>query len=182
MNNFIVPIGTSPLLFVVAFTPLRAAAACKELGVSTLLSDSLDDFVFFSGAPDADLPALLEEFEAQLNHYANDEWGYNPEVFPLLRTAARGFASGTLSRRALEEVSKRTLRWYLCEEGSEQELIDDLSSFIQAMWRTTTATARPEQRHGVLHSVPVLSDGAAEAEFPVRTATPPTSVVLTVVK
>lgn len=159
-----------------------------------MLSDSLDDFVVFSGAPDADLPALLDEFEAQLNHYADKEWGYSPEVFPLLRKAAQRYVAGKMSRRALEAVSKRTLLWYLCEEGSEEELVEDLRGYIRAkpsndlravvariMWRRRAATARPE-RHRMLHSVPALSQVAAEAKLPGRAATTPTGVVLKVVK
>lgn len=160
-----------------------------------MLSDSFDDFVTLSSAPDADLPALLDEFEAQLNHYADKEWGYNPVVFPLLRKAARGYVSGKLSRRALEAVSKRTLLWYLCEEGSEEELIEDLRGYIRAkptndlravvaqiIWRRRAATGTPGQQHRMLHSVPVLSQVAAEAKFPVRTTTTSTGVVLTLVK
>lgn len=160
-----------------------------------MLSDSLDDFVTLSGEPDADLPALLDEFEAELNHYADKEWGYNPKVFPLLRKAARGYVSGKLSRRALVAVSKRTLLCYLCEEGSEEELVEDLRGYIRTkpsndlravvariMWRRRATTARPEQRHRLLHSVPGLSQVAAEAKFPVRTATTSTGVVLKVVK
>lgn len=160
-----------------------------------MLSDSLDDFVVFSGEPNADLPALLDEFEAQINHYADKEWGYNPKVFPLLRKAARGYVAGKLSRRALEAVSKRTLLWYLCEEGSEEELIEDLRSYIRAkpsndlravvariMWRRRAAMARPEQRHRMLHRVPALSQVVTEPESPVRTATTSTGVVLKAVK
>jgi len=159
-----------------------------------LLSDSLDDFVVFSGAPDADLPALLDEFETQLNHYADKEWGYSPEVFPLLRKAAQRYVAGKMSRRALEAVSKRTLLWYLCEEGSEEELVEDLRSYIRAkpsndlravvariMWRRRAATARPEQRHRMLHSVPVLSQVAAEVKSARRAATT-SGVVLKLVK
>lgn len=184
-----------PAALVAEFTPLRAPAACEELGVSTLLSDSFDDFVTLSSEPDADLPALLDEFEAQLNHYADKEWGYNPKVFPLLRKAARGYVSGKLSRRALEAVSKRTLLWYVCEEGSEEELVEDLRGYIRAkptndlravvaqiIGRRRAATARPEQGHRLLHSVPALSQPPAGAKFPVRTATTSTGVVLTVVK
>lgn len=180
-----------PASLVAAFTLWHAFAACEELGVSTLLSDSLDDFVAFSGEPDADLPALLDEFEAQLNHYAEKEWGYNPKVLPLLRKAARGYVFGKLSRRALEAVSKRTLLWYLCEEGSEEELVEDLRSYIRAkpsndlravvarmMWRRRAAVARPEQRQRMLHSVPALT----QAPAPARTATTSTGVVLKVVK
>ena len=175
--------------------PLHASAACEEFGVSTVLSDSLDDFVVFSGAPDADLPALLDEFEAQLNHYADKEWGYSPEVFPLLRKAARGYVSGKLSRRALEAVSKRTLLWYLCEEGSEEELVADLRGYIRAkpsndlravvariVWRRRAATARPKQRRRMLYSVPVLCQVAAEVKSARRAATTSAGVVLTVVK
>jgi hypothetical protein len=160
-----------------------------------LLSDSLDDFVVFSGEPGADLPALLDEFEAQLNHYADKEWGYSPKVFPLLRKAARGYVAGKLSRRALEAVSKRTLLWYLCEEGSEEELVEDLRGYIRAkpsndlravvariMWRRRAATARPEQQHRTLQSVPALGQVAAEGKFRGRTATTSTGVVLMVVK
>lgn len=160
-----------------------------------MLSDSLVDFVFYSDAPDADLPALLDGFEAQLNHYADKEWGYSPKVFPLLRTAARGYVAGKLSRRALEAVAKRTLLCYLFEEGSEEELIEDLRGYIRAkpsndlravvariMWRRRAATARPEQRHRMLHGVPAVSQVATETRFPVRTATTSTGVVLKVVK
>jgi hypothetical protein len=97
-----------------------------------MLSDSLADFVTSSGTPDADLPALLDEFETALNHYANREWGYSPKVFPLLRKAVRGYAAGKWSRENLEAVYERTLLFYLCAEGSEEELVEDLRGHIRA--------------------------------------------------
>lgn len=131
-----------------------------------MLSDSLDDFVTSSGKPDADLPALRDEFETQLNHYVNKEWGYSPRVFPLLRKAVRGYVAGKLSREALEAVYERTLLWYFCEEGSEEELVEDLHGHIRAkpsndlravvsrlLSRRKVAAMRPEQRPGSLHSV-----------------------------
>lgn len=160
-----------------------------------MLSDSLDDFVTFSSEPDADLPALLDEFETQLNHYADKEWGYSPEVFPLLRKAVRGYVSGKLSRQALEAVSKRTLLCYVFEEGSEEELLEDLRGYSRAkpsndlcavvariLWRRRAAAVRPEQRLGALHGVQHLHREPAPVRPSERAATTSTGVVLKLVK
>jgi hypothetical protein len=167
----------------------------KELGVSTVLSDSLDDFVTLSSMPEADLPALLDEFESELNHYADKEWGYNPRVFALLRKAARGYVAGKLSREALEAVSERTLLCYLCEEGSEEELVEDLRGHIRAkptnhlrvvvarmLSRRKVDVMWPEQRPGSLHSVRHLRQESAPVKLSERAATTAAGPVLRLVK
>jgi hypothetical protein len=160
-----------------------------------MLSDSLDDFVTFSSKPDADLPALLDEFESQLNHYADKEWGYNPKVFPLLLNAVRGYVAGKLSRQALEAVSQRTLLCYVCEEGSEEELVEDLRGYIRVkpsndlcavvarmLSRRKVAAMRPEQRPGSLHSVRHPRRETAPVKLSERAATTATGLVLRLVK
>lgn len=97
-----------------------------------MLSDCLDDFVITSGLPNANLPALLDEFEADLNHYAQRDWGYSPKVFPWLRKAVRSYVAGKLSRAALEAVRERTLLCYFCHQGSEEELVEDLRGYVRA--------------------------------------------------
>lgn len=131
-----------------------------------MLSDSLDDFVTASGEPDADLPALRDEFETQLNQYTSKEWGYSQRVFPLLRKAVRGYVSGKLRREALEAVYERTLLCYFCAEGSEEELVEDLRCYIRAkpsndlravvsqiLSRRKVAATQREERFGRLYSV-----------------------------
>lgn len=160
-----------------------------------MLSDSLDDFVIFSSEPDADLPVLLDEFETQLNLYADEEWGYSPEVFPLLREAVRGYVSGKLSRQALEAVSTRTLLCYVFEEGSEKELIEDLRGYIRAkpsndlcavvaqmLWRRRAAAVRPKQQPGAFHGMQHLHREPAPVKLTERAATTSTGVVLKLVK
>jgi hypothetical protein len=160
-----------------------------------MLSDSLDDFVTLSSMPDADLPGLLDEFESELNHYADKEWGYNPKVFPLLRKAVRGYVAGKFSREALEAVYERTLLCYLCEEGSEEELVEDLRGHIRAkpsndlrsvvarmISRRKAATIRPEQRLGSLPSVRHPHRESAQIKLSERAATTATGLVLRLVK
>lgn len=96
-----------------------------------MLTDSIDDFFILSLKRRANRPALLSEFEAELNHYSDKEWGYSPKVFPLLRKAARGYVSGKLSRQAMQAVCQRTLLCYIANEGSEEELIEDLRGYIR---------------------------------------------------
>lgn len=161
-----------------------------------MLSDSLDDFVISSGEPDADLPALLAEFEIQLNHYADKEWGYSPQVFPLLRKAVRGYVTGKLSREALEAVHERTLLCYLSEEDSERELVEDLRGHIRAkpsndlravigrmLSRKNVAAMRPEQRPDSLHIVQHPHRvSTPQSKSPGRTATTATGQILRLVK
>lgn len=159
-----------------------------------MLSDSLVDFVASSGKPDADLPALLDEFESELNHYADKEWGYNPKVFPLLRKAARGYVAGKLRREGLDAVYERTLLCYLCEEGSEEALVEDLRGHIRAkpsndlravvarmLSRRKMAAMRPEQRPGLLHSVQHPHRESAPVKLSERAATTATGPVLRLV-
>jgi hypothetical protein len=140
-----------------------------------MLSDSLDDFVTSSAEPDADLSALQDEFEVQLNHYAHKEWGYSPKVFPLLRKAVRGYVAGKLSREGLEAVHERTVLCYISEEDSEEKLVEDLRGHIRAkpsndlravvarmLSRRNAAAMRPEQ----------LPDLLDIAQHPHRVATP----------
>lgn len=160
-----------------------------------MLSDSLDDFVTFSDMPDADLPVLLDEFEIQLNHYANKEWGYSPQVFPLLRKAVRGYVAGKLSREALDAVHERTLLCYLCEEGSEEELVEDLRGYIRAnpnndlrivvarmLARRKLAPMRPEQRPRLLHNVRPLHQESAQVKLSERAVATATGQILRLVK
>lgn len=160
-----------------------------------MLSDSLDDFFTFSSKPAADLPALLDEFESELNHYADKDWGYNPKVFPLLLKAVRGYVAGKLSRQALEAVSQRTLLCYVCDEGSEEELVEDLRSYIRVkpsndlcavvarmISRRKVAAMRPEQRPNALHSVRHPRRESAPVKLSERVAATATGVVLRLVK
>lgn len=158
-----------------------------------MLSDSLDDFVISSGNPDANLPALRDEFETQLHHYAHNQWGYSPTVFPLLRKAVRYYVAGKLCREALEAVYERTLLCYFCQEGSEEELVEDLRGYIRAkpsndlpavvsrmLSRRTVASMRPEQRSS---SLPVAQH-SQQAAISVRIsgrATTTTGVMLRLV-
>lgn len=159
-----------------------------------MLSDSLDDFVTSSGKPDADLPALRDEFETQLNHYANKQWGYSPRVFPLLRKAVRGYVAGKLSRGALEAVYERTLLCYFCQEGSEEELVEDLRGHIRAnpsndlpavvsrmLSSRKVAATRPEQRSGSLNIVQHPHRVAAPVKISGRAATTTTGLILRLV-
>lgn len=160
-----------------------------------MLSDSFDDFVTSSGIPDADLPALLDEFETQLNHYADKEWGYSPRVFPLLRKAVRSYAAGKLGREALMAVYERTLLCYICAEGSEEELVEDLRGHIRLkpsndlravvarmLSRRNVAAIRPEQRPGSLYSVQHTHRESAADKLSERTATTSTGQILRLVK
>jgi len=104
----------------------------KKIGVSTLLSDSLSEFVILSEEPNANLHQLLGEFESDLKHYAEKFWGYSPKVFPLLRKAARSYVAGKLSIQALNAVCDRTLLCYMPIDDSEEALIEDLRGYIRA--------------------------------------------------
>lgn len=160
-----------------------------------MLSDSFDDFVTLSSKPDADLPALLDEFESQLNHYTDKEWGYNPKVFPLLRKGVRGYVAGKLSREALEAVYERTLLCYIWEEDSEEELVEDLRGYIRVkpsndlrevvarmFSRREVAAMLSEQRPVLLHSVRRPRRESAPVKLSVRAATTATGPVLRLVK
>lgn len=160
-----------------------------------MLSDSLDDFVTSSGKPNADLPTLLDEFESQLGHYADKEWGYSPQVFPLLRKAVRGYVTGKLSREALGTVYERTLLCYFCEEGSEEELVEDLRGHIRAkpsndlravvarmLSHRKVAAMRSVQRLGSLHSVQHSHRESAPVKLSERAATTATGQILRLVK
>lgn len=160
-----------------------------------MLSDSFDDFVTLSSKPDADLPALLDEFESQLNHYTDKEWGYNPKVFPLLRKGVRGYVAGKLSREALEAVYERTLLCYICDEDSEEELVEDLRGYIRVkpsndlrevvarmLSRREVAAMLPEQRLVLLHSVRRPRRESAPVKLSEKAATTATGPVLRLVK
>jgi len=159
-----------------------------------MLSDSLDDFVISSGKPDADLPALRDEFETQLNYYAHKQWGYSPKVFPLLRKAVRCYVAGKLSRVALEAAYDRTLLCYFCQEGSEEELVEDLRGHIRAkpsndlpavvsrmLSSRKVASTRPEQRSGSLHIVQHPHRTVTPAKIAGRAATTTSGVILKLV-
>jgi len=181
--------------FVAAFTPSLADCGANELGVSTMLTDSLDDFVACSGNPDVDLPTLRDEFEAELKYYADKEWGYSPRVFPLLRKAVRGYVDGKLSREALEAVHERTLLCYFCDEGSEEELVEDLRGYIRAkssndlcaivarmLSRRNMAAMRPKHLPGSLHIVQQPHRASTPIKISGRTAITATGQILRLVK
>lgn len=159
-----------------------------------MLSDSLDDFVISSGKPDANLPALRDEFEAQLRHYAHNQWGYSPKVFPLLRKAVRYYVAAKLCREALEAVYERTLLCYFCQEGSEEELVEDLRGYIRAkpsndlpavvsrmLSSRTVASMRPEQRSSSLRVEQHSQQAAISVRISGRGATTTTGVMLRLV-
>lgn len=159
-----------------------------------MLFDSFTDFVLLSKKRRANLPALLDEFETDLNHYAGKEWGHNPKIFPLLRKAARGYAAGKLSRQALEAVSDRTILCYLGDEGSEEELIKDLSGYLRAkpsidlcalvaeiVTRKRAAAKEAKKQQDRRQDTQHLSRKSIPAKRSTRTATTPTGVVLRLV-
>jgi len=97
-----------------------------------MLSDAFLDFTSSAKEPDADLPALLAEFEDALRDYSDEFWGYNPKLFPLLRKAARWHAAGKLSWRELHAIDVRLILCFVCLEGTEETLVEDLHAFVRS--------------------------------------------------
>ena len=159
-----------------------------------MLYDSFTDFVLLSEERRANLPALLDELETDLNYYASKEWGHNPKIFPLLRKVARGYVTGKLSRQVLEAVSNRTILCYLGNEGSEAELIKDLSDYLRAkpsidlcalvaeiVSRNRAAAKEAKKQEDRSPDMPHLRRKSAPAKQSTRTATTSTGVVLRLV-
>lgn len=98
-----------------------------------MLTDSFGDFTTLVKEPGADLPALLADLEADLHHYAGEFWGYNRQVFPPLRKAARWYVAGKLSWRALNAISLRLIICYMAngEMETEESLVEDLRAYVR---------------------------------------------------
>lgn len=97
-----------------------------------MLTDAFGDFAMLVRELGADLPALLADLEADLHEYARQPYDYHRQVFPLLRKAARRYADGKLSWRALHAVSQRLiLCYYDASEEDEESLIEDLRAFVR---------------------------------------------------
>lgn len=96
-----------------------------------MLTDSFMDFTFLVKEPDADLSAELATLEADLDVYADAEYGYSRQVFPLLRKAARWHVDGKFSSRALHAISLRLSLYYVFLEGTEESLVEDLRAYVR---------------------------------------------------
>lgn len=97
-----------------------------------MLTDAFSDFTYFVKNADADIPKLLAMLEDDLVHYSAKFFGYAPHVFPLLRKAARRYAEGKLSWRALHAIRIRLDLCYLTLEDTEELLIEDLRAYVRA--------------------------------------------------
>jgi len=97
-----------------------------------MLTDAFSDFTYLVKNADADIPKLLAMLEDDLVHYSDKFFGYTPHVFPLLRKAARRYAEGKLSWRALHAIRVRLELCYLTIEDTEESLIEDLRAFVRA--------------------------------------------------
>lgn len=115
-----------------------------------MLTDVFSDFTSFAKEPDADLPALLAELEEGLSHYADESWGYNRQVFPLLRQAARWYVAGKISWRELNGIRQCLMICYLGLVYTEQMLVEDLIAYMGTVstseLRTEVSVVRRRRR------------------------------------